>query len=273
MILRVLGTAAAEAWPAPFCVCEACDRARFRGGKDVRSRASYLIGDAVKVDWPPDSVMHALRDGLDYALVKHLFITHGHFDHCAVGDLEFRRQGFAVLGEGAVLNVYGSQAVLDYLNGRLREPQALALKYHRLRVLEPVTVERTITVTPVRAAHASEEEEALNFVIETGRKSILIGHDTGWYAEETWDFLGTKELDVLFMDCTMGPQAGRIGHMGIPALIEVQQELRKRGALAPDCQFLATHFSHNGGMLHEDLEAELEPHGMRAAYDGLELEV
>ncbi|MFQ6133720.1 MAG: hypothetical protein ACE5R4_16890, partial [Armatimonadota bacterium] len=66
---------------------------------------------------------------------------------------------------------------------------------------------------------------------------------------------------------------GRLGHMGVPAVIEARQELEKRGALAPNCRFFATHFSHNGGALHEELEELLAPHGIAPAYDGLELDL
>lgn len=273
MILKVLGTAAAEGWPAPFCICDACDRARFRGGKNLRTRASYMVGDTIKVDLPPDSVAHAIHYGLDLTPLRHLFITHSHLDHLAPGDLEFRRQGFAVVAADALLNVYGNGTVLDLLNQRLRDPSGLALRYHQLRAFQPVTVEGDITIVPIAASHAGPLEEALNFVIRAAGKTVLIGHDTGWYAQHTWDFLFEQVLDVVFLDCTRGPLEGRLGHMGAPAVMEARLELQKRGALAPNCRFYATHFSHNGGALHEELEELLQPHGIAPAYDGLELDL
>jgi len=36
---------------------------------------------------------------------------------------------------------------------------------------------------------------------------------------------------------------------------------------------VATHFSHNGGLLHEQLEEALVPAGFSVAYDGMEIEV
>ena len=59
--LRILGTAAAEGLPALFCQCELCTEARKRGGKDLRTRTSMMIGDTFKVDFPPDSYYHMLR--------------------------------------------------------------------------------------------------------------------------------------------------------------------------------------------------------------------
>ena len=45
MEILFCGTAAAEGWPALFCVCNACSQAREIGGKEVRSRAAYMLGD------------------------------------------------------------------------------------------------------------------------------------------------------------------------------------------------------------------------------------
>ncbi len=55
MELRILGSAAAEGWPAPFCVCPACAQARQRGGKNIRRRTSYQLGESIHIDWGPDS--------------------------------------------------------------------------------------------------------------------------------------------------------------------------------------------------------------------------
>jgi phosphoribosyl 1,2-cyclic phosphate phosphodiesterase len=77
----VLGSAAAEGWPAAFCVCEACGEARRRGGKDLRRRTTYQLGDTVRVDWGPDSYASMIALGLDYAPLQHLFITHSHQEH------------------------------------------------------------------------------------------------------------------------------------------------------------------------------------------------
>ena len=73
MFIRILGTAAAEGWPAVFCGCQTCRRARAAGGKDLRSRASVQIDDVFKIDLPPDTYSQAARFGLDLSVLKHLF--------------------------------------------------------------------------------------------------------------------------------------------------------------------------------------------------------
>ena len=41
------------------------------------------------------------------------------------------------------------------------------------------------------------------------------------------------------------------------------------GALKPDAQVFANHFSHNGHALHADLEAFFAPKGIGVGYDGM----
>ena len=94
MKLRFLGTAAAEGWPAIFCSCPACQKARELKGKNIRSRFSIMIDEAYKIDFPPDSFYHMVRDNLDFTKLKYLFISHPHTDHLAPYEFEFRRKWF-----------------------------------------------------------------------------------------------------------------------------------------------------------------------------------
>ena len=55
MRIQYWGTAAAEAYPAMFCTCEACRRAREQGGKNIRTRTSALIDQSVMIDFSPDT--------------------------------------------------------------------------------------------------------------------------------------------------------------------------------------------------------------------------
>ena len=51
MRLRVLGSAAAEGWPAMFCSCPGCQKARANGGKDLRRRTAYLLDEDTLIDY------------------------------------------------------------------------------------------------------------------------------------------------------------------------------------------------------------------------------
>lgn len=41
MKIQYLGTAASEGWPALFCSCEACEKARKLGGRNILKRREF----------------------------------------------------------------------------------------------------------------------------------------------------------------------------------------------------------------------------------------
>jgi len=78
--LVFLGTAAAEGYPAPFCTCPNCQRARELGGRNIRLRSSVLINDDLLIDFC-DLVPAAAFCGVELSKVETLLITHNHADH------------------------------------------------------------------------------------------------------------------------------------------------------------------------------------------------
>lgn len=87
MRLKYLGTAAAEGWPALFCRCEACERARVLGGKNIRTRSQAIIDDRLLIDFCSDTYMHVLEQHVPLENIRHVLITHSHNDHLYVSDL------------------------------------------------------------------------------------------------------------------------------------------------------------------------------------------
>ena len=78
-------------------------------------------------------------------------------------------------------------------------------------------------------------------------------------------------VDVATFDCTNGPLVGygERNHMSIQGVIAMAAEFRRRGILRAGSRAIATHFSHNGRMLHEDLVRAFLPHQVEVAYDGM----
>ena len=271
MVLTILGSAAAEGWPALFCHCDVCREARRLGGKDVRRRTSYRLGDHVQIDWGPDTYAASVALGLDTSALTELVVTHSHEDHLTPHELWYRRPGFSLVPEDAILTIHGSEQVEQALHTHTTDDAYFRL---RVNVLEPYREQALpdgLTVTPLPAAHAEGLGGALNFIFRRQGRSLLIGNDTGWWAQEVWDLLAGAGLDLVLMDCTYGARPDRGGHLGAPDVVEVKQELTASGALADNCRFVANHFSHNGGWLHAELEAFLNPHGIEVGYDGMTL--
>lgn len=98
---------------------------------------------------------------------------------------------------------------------------------------------------------------------------MLYGNDTGYFPEETWKHLQQSTLDLVSLDCTTLMHKEGTNHMGIADVLEVQARMLDSGIASDKTQFVATHFSHNGVLLHEEAEAQLVPHGFVVAYDGM----
>lgn len=269
--LLVCGTAAAEGWPALFCTCRACAGALRLGGRNRRTRSAYMLGERIRIDFGPDSHFHQHAYGLQYQRVQHLLVTHSHEDHWYPHDLFYRRDGFSVV-EGPPLVVWGNERVrerFEHVNGD--DWDRYRLEFRLARAWETLDLGEGVSAVGVPAAH-NPGEECLNYRIAVGGRQLLLGHDTGWYPDEVWGRLGEAPLDLVLMDCTYGSQDHMGGHLGCAGVVRARDRMQAEGALAPGARFYATHFSHNGGWLYDDLCAYLEPRGIGVTYDGLRLE-
>jgi len=273
MKILFLGTAAAEGWPALFCRCEDCRRARKLGGKNIRTRASLQLGSQYKVDFPPDSYFQMLKYGLFYADLEHLFITHTHQDHLYALDLRMREFPFSFITLKK-LHIYGSESVYQEIKETIKDLGKCKLA---LRVVEPFENFKAgeLEVTPILANH-DPKQICLNYIFRLNNKTILQAFDTGWYSEQTWKKLADYFFDIVIMDCTSGGIEKNIhprNHLGVKSLIEVKKRMKKMGILSSNCFFIATHFSHGGKLMHHELKEKLNPWGITVAYDGMEVEI
>jgi len=272
MTFTILGTAAAEGWPAPWCNCNVCRAARRKGGKNLRRRAAYQVGDRVHIDFGPDSYQQMLDFGLRYELMEHLLITHSHPDHFCPSELRYRRSGFSSLSDASRLVVHGGPEIERALTAEIGPLGDCKAEFDELRPFCPVHLADGITAWPVIAHHA-KKETAYNFLLARNGRGLLQGNDTGLWQQPTWDFLKEWQLNAVLLDCTHGPRPPGEWHLGVHHVVRVRDTLDEMGALAPNCRVVATHFSHNGGWLHDDLRRFLEPRGIEVAYDGMSFEL
>lgn len=114
-------------------------------------------------------------------------------------------------------------------------------------------------------------EQALIYLIEKDGKQLLYAHDTGRLLPEVYDFLKSRHLDLISLDCTSGrlENGEGDGHMGLPDAVCVRQQLLDTGAADSHTRFILNHFSHNGGLLHEQLTERAAVWNMVPSYDGM----
>ena len=264
------GTAASESWPAPFCRCPACRKARQLGGPNIRTRSQALVDDSLLIDFPPDTNDHVLRCGLDLEPVTDLLITHSHPDHFYPADLCLRAEPYALGLEDTVLDVWGNARVHAFFRMEAANTPNISRNVH-FHEIEPFASFQTRgghTVTSLATDHMSTEQ-ALNYLIEKDGRRILYAHDTGIYPEETWQHLKGMELHLISLDCTAVTRDWRKGHLGLPGVQIVCARLREIGCLTDDTKVVLNHLAHTEGLCHEDIVHLAQPLGMTVSYDGL----
>ena len=271
MKIFFLGTGAAEGVPALFCDCSICTAAKRRGAPERRTRSSVMIDDIIKIDLPPETLAHVHNyPQLDFAKLRHLLFTHSHDDHFAVRELQYLSPNFAPCRK-APLEVYATN---DLINKIFKETEHFferaPLSFHTLIPFSELEVGH-LRVTPI-PAHHKRDELCLNFLLASGEKTVLYACDTGWYDPQTWEYLATRSLDAVIMECGKGASLSAYdGHLSVDDAIRVHDRLIEEGAMRPDAPFYLTHIAHTGLLLHQALAERVAPHGISVAYDGLEI--
>lgn len=270
MEIKFLGTAAAEGIPAAYCECPICHGARQKGGKDFRTRSSVVINDYLKIDFPPDTHVHAMRDPKALLGIKHILITHDHSDHLNLPDLCMCRPHFAHRKGRSPVHVYAAAHIVDAIRaypGFARTD----LELHTIEPYAPFAVGEA-EVTPLPAEHGARSL-CLIFKVTMGGRSYLHAYDTATISPDVVAFLQGEPVDVIAFDCTQGIKEASPRHGSLSRYVELIDRLRDHNIISDHTRLIATHFSHNGGALHAELEAAAEPHGITIAYDGLRVSV
>lgn len=268
MTIRLLGTGAAEGIPAFYSNSRVSCYARKHGGKDVRTRCGALIDGTIKIDLPPDTLLHLHRDHLDATDWTALIFTHSDDDHFCPTELQYCLYPFNEM-DFLGFTIYGNDCICP----RLHEMYpSWPMDIVQTRSFHPVK-HQEYTITPVHANHKLDED-AHNLIIERNGKRLLYATDTGVWFDDTWNFLKGLRLDLLVIECTEGLRCTDYeGHLDIEALLDVLGRLHKQGTLDSQSKVYTTHHSHNGDATHEELEQALNPHGVLVGYDGLDIRV
>lgn len=275
MKIQYLGTAAAEAVPAPFCNCRVCKLSREKGGRNMRSRSQTLINDELLIDFNADTVWHFHRYGFDWEKICACLITHSHSDHLYPADVEFARRPFT--HEHRTVHFYAGESGYRLLNVWTAQPDsgASATLIEGGKRFE-VAGKRVYSVLPLPANH-SAGTSPLIFVIECESKRILYAHDTGRFPEETRQALyraGT--FDFISFDCTgcLSPDRDWTeNHMSVGSVLKELEQMKNAGVVSNHTVTVLNHFSHNGGLTYDELAEAVKELGLTVSYDGMTVEI
>lgn len=274
MKVTFLGTAAAEGVPAVFCNCPTCKRARKAGGREIRTRSQILIDADTLFDFPMDTYMHMLSNGLDLSAVKRVLVTHSHMDHFYPQEFVLRGAPYAHAMTEPEVSIFCSETVCDlFAEETAREMNVEIANTVRLNIMRPYDeiTDGDMRIIALPAVHI-RGEDCLFYYVERGGKGALLVNDTGALDIEVYRRLADMNVDIglVAFDCTHGySSAGKGRHMGLFDNAEQLELMDKVGLLRPNTLKYATHFSHNSALLHEELEQKAAEFGMLVAYDGL----
>ena len=275
MKLKYYGTAAAEGWPAIFCSCEACEKARKAGGRNIRTRSQAMIDDKLLIDFPADTYMHELYYGLDLQTTEHCIITHNHSDHFYPADLGMRNLGFAHLKQDAIMTFYGTSSVAKSAINVIRNQHLEEngrIRFREILPYQPVTID-TYCVTALKANHDPNSDPVFYSIAGT-EKAMLYAHDTGYFPDESWAYLIENKpfFHFVSLDCTGEDGVmTRDYHMDIFTCREVADRLIEIGCASKETIFCVNHFSHNGITIYDDLVNVAKKLDFLVSYDGMEI--
>lgn len=274
MKLQYLGTAAAEAVPAPFCECEVCEHARERGGRNIRTRSQALIDDRLLIDFPGDTYLHTLREKFKLCDIDACIITHPHSDHLYPQELFCRTACAAHMKTEKPFRMYGTKPVLSALRngtgttGELEAEGRLILT--EIRPFEPFRI-MGYTITALKADHSTPEPVVYLIENDDGC-AMLYCHDTGLLPEETMAYLRriSTQISLASYDCTNGLlEWDNRGHMGVTGAVQTRESLREMNRITDKTLHVLNHFSHNGLAGYDELSPIAEQKGFIVSYDGM----
>lgn len=276
MKIKYLGTAAAEAVPAPFCECNVCEYARKQGGKNIRTRSQALIDGKLLIDFPADTFMHTLNEKFKLSDISACIITHSHSDHLYPAELFCRESCAAHMKQEHPFVMIGTEDIIesihaDYPNSYSLEKEKF-LELHPIVPFVPFEVEE-YKITPLAADHSTKQP--VIYIIEKDDKAILYAHDTGFFPDKTMEYLAKSSVcfDLISYDCTNGLlEWENRGHMGLIGNEVMRERLKDLGKLKEKTLHVVNHFSHNGLAGYDQLVPIAGEKNFIVSYDGLVLE-
>lgn len=277
MIIKYLGTGAAEGIPAVFCHCDVCQHARKYKGRNVRTRTQALIDGKLLLDFGPDTYMHSLQYDINLVDIEVCFITHTHDDHLYIEDLRARRRSRANINLGTpVLKVYGGSGVKNVL--KPREDGFItkdnSVKFIEIDAFEKVSVLGEYFITAIPAVHNTDSPFV--YIITKDNRSFLYAHDTDYFEERVWDYFRNNKVyfSAISLDCTEGiKHIDYQGHMNFERMKMLCQRLSEEKCIDNKTVIIANHISHNGLVNYENATEVGKSMGYIVSYDGLEIEV
>lgn len=259
MKVQLLGTAAADGWPNPFCTCLSCEDSRLNGV--IRSQSSALIDERLLIECGPELPRNAERHRVLLEEIEHLVVTHGHWDHCSGIPLLIRQWAKV----DAPLNVIAPSLTLRSLQQWVSSDSQV--EWIEALPFRPIALGEYVVV-PLLANHESFGEAGILPLITDGDSYVLWATDTGPLPDETIRALSTHPLDLIFLDETWGELSGpHSDHLNLNSFGETISQLKNCGAITGKTHISPIHMSHRNPPT-QILREKIRQMGAKLPFDG-----
>ena len=141
------------------------------------------------------------------------------------------------------LRVYGNKDIGQALEdiGMTESDKTPYLKFGLFKAYETYLIDN-YRITPLPANH-DPKQDCFIYVIQKRDRTLLYGHDSGYFGEETWSGLKNFKFDGVILDCTtVGQECSYFTHMGLPDNIRVRDRMYSEGTADAQTTFIITHF-------------------------------
>lgn len=258
------------------------------GGKNLRrNTAAYIMPDCL-LDMPAEIFLQAERFDVSIVSTKYLLVTHSDKDHLYPYLLRWRylRPGTPLppsldavgprFSEIEKLIICGNKTVCELISAELSDIRDLGLEDYmvELRQVEPFENLSIgdMEIETLRANHG-QGEDAMNYIIRRGGKTILYGLDTGWFLPETYKAIKGHKFDLVVLEATFGDGRASDGHFNFDLLKKAHRSFVGDELLNEGSTFCATHFCPHFSPVHDIVAPRLAVEGIVASYDGMEIEL
>lgn len=253
MQIKVLGSGSSEGFPSIFCYCDACQKARKLGDKNIRTRSQFFVDDDLMIDFGDDTYCHSLKENIILSKLKYLLITHSHIDHFNPTIFRYRGGFYTSVISEEILEVYSPPAVKEVYEQMERGKPSNEVK-SKIVFSIPTEFEAfsvgNYEIYPLLAKHAKKEKCYL-YVIEKDKKRVLLGNDSDLYPDETFNYLKGIHIDLAFLDCTYGLSSKGTdnSHMNFLDNLRVKEKFYHNGTADDSTIFISTHL-HMPATIH-----------------------
>jgi phosphoribosyl 1,2-cyclic phosphate phosphodiesterase len=217
----------------------------------------------------------------DMGKVKYLLQTHTHLDHFDINHfttLDFKYETKL----SHKLNLICSDLCLSDIQSKVTQFDKMDLynqDYLDKIGLSIQTVNHgnslSIEDYSIKAIHCNHDEKigAQLYLIKQNNKSVLYATDTPQITETALKELNGEKIDCIFLDESFGVRNYMFSHLNIEGFDLYIKTLKNNNLLRDDCLVYATHLTHDGNPLHDELEQILNKYGYHVAYDGMEFDL